>query len=206
MGALLGGLGGLIGPLLNILLPSIKDIAPIIVGNQAARDTSAASENAAASEAYGKEFSYGAVNRNWWDSLIDGLNRLPRPAFALGCIWMFAYAFISPSNFATTMRSLQLVPDSIYTLTAIIVSFFFVSRGLDKVDFRKFSRSGSIVQGATAAPARFVEAPVDERVLGLAAKPDDEMMRLAGLVDGEYPAAWPQWRNPISLQYAVERV
>ena len=43
-------------------------------------------------EGYKSEFASDRPGRTWWDSLVDGLNRLPRPALAFGVIGLLAWA------------------------------------------------------------------------------------------------------------------
>ena len=39
----------------------------------------------------------------WWDSLMNGLNRLPRPLLTLGTIGLFVYAMVDPVGFSARM-------------------------------------------------------------------------------------------------------
>ena len=64
----------------------------------------------------------------WWDSLMNGLNRLPRPLLTLGTIGLFAYAMIDPPGFSMRMEGLALVPEPLWWLMGAIVSFYFGAR------------------------------------------------------------------------------
>ena len=72
------------------------------------------------------EFSHAP--QTWWDSLMNGLNRLPRPLLTLGTIGLFAYAMIDPPGFSMRMEGLALVPEPLWWLMGAIVSFYFGAR------------------------------------------------------------------------------
>ncbi|AXC51185.1 hypothetical protein DRW48_09185 [Paracoccus suum] len=75
---------------------------------------------------HGTEFE--AAPRTWWDSLMNGLNRLPRPMLTLGTIGLFVYAMVEPIGFSTRMEGLALVPEPLWWLMGAIVSFYFGAR------------------------------------------------------------------------------
>ena len=84
---------------------------------------------ASAHRQYANEFVRAG---NWFDSIVNGLNRLPRPTLALGTIWVFAYAFYNPVKFAEGAQSLQLIPDELWWMMGGIVAFYFGVRTLEK--------------------------------------------------------------------------
>ena len=84
---------------------------------------------ASAHRQYAKEFTKPG---NFFDSLVNGLNRLPRPILALGTIWVFGYAFYDPVKFAEGAQSLQLIPDELWWMMGGIVAFYFGIRTLEK--------------------------------------------------------------------------
>jgi hypothetical protein len=67
-------------------------------------------------------------NRHWFDSLMDGLNRLPRPMLAMGTLGLFAAAKVDPLWFAERMQGLALVPEALWWLMGAVVSFYFGAR------------------------------------------------------------------------------
>ena len=77
---------------------------------------------------YGAEFQYGRLG--WFDSLMNGLNRLPRPMLALGTLGLFTYAMVDPLAFAARMQGLAYVPEPLWWLLGAIVSFYFGAREL----------------------------------------------------------------------------
>lgn len=49
-------------------------------------------------------------NRTWWDSLVDGICRLPRPIFAFMVVFVLLWAPIDPIGFSAAMTAYALVP------------------------------------------------------------------------------------------------
>ncbi len=76
--------------------------------------------------AQGAEFR--AARRGAFDRIMDGLNRLPRPVMALGCIGLVILAMIDPVWFSARMAGLALVPEPLWWLLGVIVSFYFGAR------------------------------------------------------------------------------
>lgn len=74
----------------------------------------------------GAEFT--VARQGWFDRLMDGVNRLPRPALALGTLGMFVAAMVDPLWFAARMQGLALVPEPLWWLLGVIVSFYFGAR------------------------------------------------------------------------------
>ncbi|NRA99659.1 MAG: holin family protein [Rhodobacteraceae bacterium] len=102
-------------------------------------------EGAAAREAMLRQATLGqfaaefAVPRKGvFDRVIDGLNRLPRPALALGTLALFVCAMADPVWFAARMQGIALVPEPMWWLMGAIVSFYFGARHQAKAqDFRR---------------------------------------------------------------------
>ena len=70
--------------------------------------------------------------RSGFDRFIDGVNRLPRPAMALGVLGLFIAAMVDPIWFADRMAGLSLVPEPLWWLVGAIVSFYFGARHKSK--------------------------------------------------------------------------
>ncbi|MBA4489783.1 holin family protein [Paracoccus sp. S1E-3] len=84
-------------------------------------------------EAYGQAITqlsaeFGAARRGWFDDLMNGMNRLPRPLLTLGTIGLFIYAMVEPIGFSNRMAGLQTVPEPLWWLLGAIVSFYFGAR------------------------------------------------------------------------------
>lgn len=100
----------------------------------------------AAMAAQGAEFR--AAGRSRFDLVMDGLNRLPRPLMALGCIGLVIVAMIDPVWFSARMAGLALVPEPLWWLLGVIVSFYFGARHQAKG--QEFQRS--IAETLTRVP------------------------------------------------------
>ncbi|WP_284267020.1 holin family protein [Roseicyclus amphidinii] len=74
------------------------------------------------------EFQYAGPG--WFDGLINGLNRLPRPMLALGTLGLFVFAMVDPVAFSERMVGLDAVPEPLWWLLGAIVSFYFGAREL----------------------------------------------------------------------------
>lgn len=105
-----------------------RGVAEAVIGNK--KDTNAAehAEFIAVLGQLAKEFEQPPTS--WFDSLINGLNRLPRPALAIGTLGLFVYAMADPVGFAERMVGLELVPDPLWWLLGAVVSFYFGAREL----------------------------------------------------------------------------
>ena len=75
---------------------------------------------------YGQEF--GVAQRGLFDWVMDAINRLPRPALALGTLGLFVAAMRDPVWFAERMQGIALVPEPLWWLLGAIVSFYFGAR------------------------------------------------------------------------------
>jgi hypothetical protein len=91
----------------------IAETAEVFRPNAEAADARAADTQAAALRQMAAEF--GSV-QGPWGRFVDGLNRLPRPAMAFGCIFLFASAMTDPIWFAERMQGLALVPEPLWAL------------------------------------------------------------------------------------------
>lgn len=94
---------------------------------------------------FAAEFA-AAERKGWFNALIDGLNRLPRPLMAYGTIGLFWYAMHDPVGFAERMAGLAAVPEQLWWLLGAVVSFYFGAREL------QYFRAGS-----TSEPQRVRE-------------------------------------------------
>ena len=115
LGLLLGGGGNI-----------VRDTAEVFRENTEAGAQRAASAQNQAMIQYAAEF--GTASRGRFDRFMDGLNRLPRPALALGTLGMFVAAMIDPIWFASRMQGVSLVPEPLWWLLGVVVSFYFGAR------------------------------------------------------------------------------
>lgn len=86
------------------------------------------------------EFNYGS-NRNWFDSLIDGFNRLPRPITYLAVIGYIYLAYKNPIEFQRLNVSLDTVPEVVWKIILAVIGSLFVARELHKKRGEKLALS-----------------------------------------------------------------
>lgn len=115
-------------------LPIIKDVVEVFIPN---REKSAQRKHLeqiadseidkAALQQFATEFS-GSSNRTWFDSLVDGLNRLPRPLLTFGVLFFFILAPMDPAKFLEIATAYEVMPEGYWTLLTVIVGFYFGGR------------------------------------------------------------------------------
>lgn len=81
---------------------------------------------------------YSVARQGGFDRFMDGLNRLPRPLLALGTLGLFVSAMVEPLWFAERMQGIALVPEPLWWLLGVIVSFYFGAR--HQVKTQEFQR------------------------------------------------------------------
>ena len=102
------------------------NVAEIFTQNQTRRMELDEEAYARAMAEHGGEFM--VAQHTWFDSLVNGMNRLPRPLLTLGTMGLFAYSMIEPVGFTQRMEGLALVPEPLWWLMGAIVSFYFGAR------------------------------------------------------------------------------
>ncbi len=194
---------GLMGSLFNILFGGgrnvIRDTAEVFVENREAGAVRDVDLHRATLEAYAAEFMH--PQKGMFDRFMDGLNRLPRPALALGTLGLFTAAMVDPVWFAARMQGISLVPDPLWWLLGAIVSFYFGARHQAKgQDFQRsiattLSRTDEVrrnIEGLkgqdSTGPNRSVSAPL---ALGGVASP--KFAPTAQPIDPSGNAALEEW-------------
>ncbi len=130
----------------------IKDLFGMFFGggrNMVTETVEVFRENAEAGAARSAQIQTGAMGqfsaefgyrqRGWFDRFMDGLNRLPRPAMVIGILALFTSAMTNPIWFAERMQGLILVPEPLWWLLGVVVSFYFGAR--HQVKAQEFQRS-----------------------------------------------------------------
>ncbi len=84
-------------------------------------------QDLASLQQFAAEF-HDRAERTWWDSLIDGMNRLPRPLITLGILALFVLAPVAPVRFLEIAQAYQMMPDGFWALLSIIIAFYFGGR------------------------------------------------------------------------------
>ena len=159
---------------------AVTGVAGAFIPNAEAADARAATAQAGALAQFAAEFQ---PRRSWFDAVIDGVNRVPRPAMALGTIGLFAWAMADPIGFAARMQGVALIPEPMWWLMGAIVGFYFGARELSHSRTR-----------ATIDPAQ-VEAAADSmaRITAIGARQDDiEHVQATYLTPGAAAGADPQ--------------
>ncbi len=118
---------GVIGNILG-LGKAAREVAEVFVPNRTQAQEFEHLEQTAALTQYGQE--YQLVQKGWFNQLVNGLNRLPRPVMALGTVGLFVFAMVEPEGFARRMIGLDAVPRELWWLLGAIVSFYFGAREL----------------------------------------------------------------------------
>ncbi|MSU90009.1 carboxylesterase [Rhodobacteraceae bacterium 2CG4] len=170
------------------LIPALRRTAEVFVANRTERARQEHAENIASLEQLGTEFA--RPRAGVFDGLVDALNRLPRPALALGTLGLFGFAMADPVAFGVRMQGLALVPEPLWWLLGAIVSFYFGARELNY--FR-----GARAATDPAAVSRTVDAMTQLRTLAAPEAPPE-----APAPEAPAPEA-PEARAPLGVDPAA---
>ena len=116
-----------IGP----LLAAGTEIIDATAGNRRERDAQGHLADMAIQQQFAAEFRR-LERRSWFDSLIDGLNRLPRPVIVVMIVGYFLASWRDPEEFQIINLSLDAVPERMWIIAGVIVTFYFGARELQK--------------------------------------------------------------------------
>lgn len=124
----MGVIGKLMGApaAVTALGEAAKGVAEVFVPSATKRMEYSAEAQMAALRQLGEEYQHPALS--WFDRMVNGLNRLPRPFLAFGTIGLFVYAMVDPEAFAFRMVGLNAVPEPLWWLLGAIVAFYFGAR------------------------------------------------------------------------------
>ena len=169
----------------------VKDTVEVFRENAEAGSERAHAVQMEAMREFGAEFV--VPRQGVFDRFMDGLNRLPRPALALGTLGLFVSAMVAPLWFAERMQGIALVPEPLWWLLGVIVSFYFGAR--HQVKAQQFQRE--IVQSMAHVP-QVIENVAALRKLrhdsvGVAGTEGDATLTVASLQQGDN-AALDEWR------------
>lgn len=143
MGLIDGFLGLLFGGGRNV----VKETVEVFRENAESGSARGADVQMQAMRQLGQE--YLIERKGWFDRFMDGLNRLPRPMLALGTLGLFVSAMVEPIWFAERMQGIALVPEPLWWLLGVIVSFYFGAR--HQVKAQQFQKE--LAATVTRAPA-----------------------------------------------------
>ena len=110
----------------------VNNLAKTFLGSRESRDTADADHTTMFLRGVANELQ-PRVDRTWWDSLIDGLNRIPRPAITGGVIYIFYFCLTSPVEFALAVQTLQLMPTPGWMLIGTVIGFWFTGKMIDGI-------------------------------------------------------------------------
>jgi hypothetical protein len=149
---------GLIGQVLGMLFGGQRNVlkAPVLIvrENAEASGVREAETRAGALQQFASEFQ--REKPGMFDRIIDGINRIPRPALALGTLALFVAAMTDPVWFAGRMQGLALVPEPLWWLMGAIVGFYFGARSEAKG--QAFTRSVAETLARTGTVVRNIDA------------------------------------------------
>lgn len=127
----MGILSGLLSGGIEGIASGVDKVAARFTVNKDLQETNVSAEQQAVNAQYAAEFQDRA-NRTWFDSFADGLNRLPRPLWALSAWSIFPWCVADPLGFSESMQALQLIPDAMWNLIYLVGVFYFGGRTLEK--------------------------------------------------------------------------
>lgn len=134
---------------------AVSEVAEVFVGNRAEREAADHERFVKSLAQFGEEFQHPATG--WFDGMVNGMNRLPRPLMAVGTLGLFSYAMVDPTGFSVRMQGLAYVPEPLWWLLGAIVSFYFGARELHHYRGRKlavdWTPAAALEETAPPAPA-----------------------------------------------------
>ena len=144
---------GMIGRILDLLFGqgALRETVQLFRENAEGGAARAHEGRMAALAQLGAEFRAG---RGAFDRVMDGVNRLPRPAMALGTLGLFVSAMWAPDWFAARMAGIALVPEPLWWLMGAIVSFYFGARHQTKAQAFQRSIAETLAAGRAIAAHR----------------------------------------------------
>ena len=170
----------------------VRETVEVFRENAEAGAARASEVQVQAMEQLGAEFA--APRQSGFDRFVDGLNRLPRPAMALGILGLFVAAMADPVWFAARMQGLALTPEPLWWLLGVIVSFYFGARHHAKAqDLQReiadtFARAPLAMANMTALDVMRADTPG-------AADPGPDAALTLSAADPEANPALDHWRK-----------
>lgn len=170
----------------------VKETVEVFRENAEAGSARAHTVQMQAMKEYGEEFAI--ARQGWFDRFMDGVNRLPRPALALGTLGLFVSAMVAPLWFAERMQGIALVPEPLWWLLGVIVSFYFGAR--HQVKAQQFQRE---IVGTMAHVPQVMKNVAALRKLraesvGVAATGEDARLTAVAILPDANPAL-EEWRR-----------
>lgn len=170
----------------------VTETAQVFRENAEAGAARAATLQGAAMQQFAGEFQ--GRNKSGFDRFMDGVNRLPRPALALGTLGLFVAAMVDPLWFAARMQGIALVPEPLWWLLGVIVSFYFGAR--HQLKSQNFQREAAAAVSLAPQVAQNIQMLEQLRAdsPGAADPGPDVAISLAAVTPEENPAL-EDWRK-----------
>ncbi|NIU83357.1 MAG: hypothetical protein GWN64_07720 [Candidatus Thorarchaeota archaeon] len=137
IGTIIGKVFSGAGQATSKIMGSVADIKRIAKVDKTQQENNLHAETVQMLKAYAAEM--GKENKNLWDSIVDGINRLVRPILALIAISLFLICLIYPNYAKNVSVAFYGLPNNLYYILLTIISFYF---------------GGRIVQGMKKAPPK----------------------------------------------------
>ena len=128
-------------PIISQLIGSANNVIKTIFGSKSDRDAQQHLEHMGAQGQFSKEFINHGSSRTWWDSLWDGLNRMPRPVMVILVLWYLVISYNDPIMFQKINVALDTIPDQMWYILSAIIAFYFGARELSKSREQKMALS-----------------------------------------------------------------
>lgn len=172
---------------------AIERVGGVFKPNAEASAVRAHGYDSAALAQYAAEF-HPRNNRTWFDSFVDGLNRLARPIITVAILGVIPAVMIWPESAAISLAALALLPAGYWALVSIIIGFYYGGRMQIKAhDFEK-----SVAQAVERAPEVIENITRLRHHFSPGAAADDDP-ELAVEIAGELPStgngAVTDWRK-----------
>ncbi|QAX31321.1 3TM-type holin [Leisingera sp. NJS204] len=129
----------------------IEQVGGVFRPNAEASAARAHEADAAALSQYAAEFQV-RQQRTWFDSLMDGLNRMVRPVITLTVLGVIPAVMLWPEQMAVAFAALALLPTGYWALVSVITGFYYGGRMQLKA--QDFTRS---VSDAVARAPQVIE-------------------------------------------------
>lgn len=155
-------------------IPIVGELLGKFLGYKSDQEANRHTETIAPYNEFSAEFRQ-LTKRTWWDSFIDGLNRLPRPTIVSLVIGYFLTSWMDPEQFAVINAGLATVPSPMWYVLSAIIGFYFAARELHKFRTEGRSTFESAVRSAkelAELKANSVHDSVQKNVPELAHKAD----------------------------------
>ena len=114
---------------LGTVASSATKVVEVFRPNAEAADSRETDNILSARDQFGKEFR---ENKTWFDSIVDGLNRLPRPSITFLLIYYLSLSFLDKVTFAEINLGLSTIPEPMWWLIGACFAFYFPARSYEK--------------------------------------------------------------------------